>query len=223
MQFCILVCYGCNKITKKKNMTPFSHIYTHMYSSNSSLLLLRWGSRSSCLWCCVNLQWMFTSLHVTLRLILHHVTCCHALRSRLSRPPAGAVVLVLGTSVFAGMVHAAAVTEGFEKAAVAGITRIAAGQLVAQTWLLVWNTASRWTCASPLELYRIRRFLQVPQGLLRKPTLTRTAKAFTIMSIVVLSIDTTIFNRTSVIVNSHVFKYFKCPSNHLFDPLNKIG
>lgn len=34
--------------------------------------------------------------------------------------------------MFAGMVHAAAVTEGFEKAAVAGITRVAAGQLVAQ-------------------------------------------------------------------------------------------
>lgn len=41
--------------------------------------------------------------------------------SSLTEPAAGAVLRVLGASVFAGVVHAAAVTEGFEKAAVAGI------------------------------------------------------------------------------------------------------
>lgn len=60
----------------------------------------------------------------------------------LTKPPAGPVFSVLGASVFAGVVHAAAVTEGLEKAAVAGITRVTAGQLVAQARLLVWNTAA---------------------------------------------------------------------------------
>lgn len=49
---------------------------------------------------------------------------------------------MLGTPVFAGVVHTAAVTEGLKEAAVAGIARVAAGQLVAQTRLLMWNTAT---------------------------------------------------------------------------------
>lgn len=83
----------------------------------------------------------------------------HTRVSSLSQPPSGLVLWVLRTSVFAGVVHAAAVTESSEKAAVTGITRVAAGQLVAQARLLVWNTAAWWTCASPLELDCIRNVL----------------------------------------------------------------
>lgn len=72
----------------------------------------------------------------------HTVLISH-LHIVLPQPPAGPVLWVLGTSVFAGVVHAAAVTEGFEKAAVAGITRVTAGKLMAQARLLVWDTAAR--------------------------------------------------------------------------------
>lgn len=85
----------------------------------------------------------------------------HTRISALTQPHAGPVLWVLGTSVFAGVVHSAAVTEGFEKAAVASITWVATGHLVSQAWLLVWNTAVWWTCASPLELYYICHFLWV--------------------------------------------------------------
>ena len=68
---------------------------------------------------------------------------------------------MLGTPVFAGVVHAAAVTEGFEEAAVAGVTGVAAGQLVAQAGLLMGDTAAGGARASPLQLHCISHVLWV--------------------------------------------------------------
>lgn len=65
--------------------------------------------------------------------------------------------------MLAGVVHAAAVAEGFEEAAVAGVAGIAAGQLVAQAGLLVGDTAAGRSRASPLQLHCISHVLWVLQ------------------------------------------------------------
>lgn len=54
--------------------------------------------------------------------------------------------------VFAGVVHAAAVTEGLKEATVAGVTGVAAGQMMTQTGLLMRDTAAGGACASSLQM-----------------------------------------------------------------------
>ena len=57
------------------------------------------------------------------------------------------------------MADAAAVADGVEEAAVAGVTRVAAGQRVTETRLLVRDAATRRAHGPTLQLQRCRRVL----------------------------------------------------------------
>lgn len=71
--------------------------------------------------------------------------------------------MVLSILVFAGVVHATAVTEGFEETAVTRIAGVAAGQVMAQAGLLMRDTAAGGACASSLQPYSLTQILWVWQ------------------------------------------------------------